>query len=354
MRIKFFLSFIFIFPAISYSQQYHQYPEQFRNFIFKSPTHKHAKSHYDKIKVIDLRKDSIRMGTGQFGLLNKRLTITPNPCLSDQLSRIIMESIDSTSTSGQMILCLRKLILAERTAAYTEEGFCSFTATLYSKLDSNYYFLQSIDTLIRIQELDVTKRMIFLGDSIVTNFLARNLLNKGKINEPLTLSEIIFADSIAKQKLNLYRNTKFANGLYYTYKSFSNQIPDRECVLNKKNDKINWVKITDSKGELQKIQPKSVYAVVSDGIPYIATEFGFYELKRMKGELTFLGKMYAPSLVGSIPGMYMFGFVGGAISSGFTSSSYFRCIVNYKNGEFVKLKEVPFGEEEFDESMDAI
>jgi len=270
-----------------------------------------------------------------------------------------MESIDSTTKNGQMVLCLKKIIFAERTAEFTEEGFCSFTATLYSKSDSAYHFLQSIDTLIRVEKFDVSKRMIFLGDSIITNFLTRNLLNNGEVNESLTLNEIIHADSIAKQKINIYKNNTFVNGLYSTYKSFKDQSPDKECVVLRKKGKLNWVKVADINGELQKVQPKTVYAIVSDGIPYIATDFGFYELKRIKGELTFLGKMRAPALGGStIPGMYMFGFTGGFVSgmasASYNGSSYFRCIINYKNGDFVKLKEVPFGDEENEESLDAI
>jgi len=84
MRIKFLLVLILICVSTSYSQQYQYYPEQFRDFTIKSPTHKQPNSLYRRIKIVDLRKDSLRMGIGQFGLLNKRLTITPNPYLWNQ------------------------------------------------------------------------------------------------------------------------------------------------------------------------------------------------------------------------------------------------------------------------------
>lgn len=347
MKPSFLLLLLTFFVFSLNAQQYQQYPEQFRDFTLKSKVHKVQNSLYDKIKIIDLRKDTLRLGQGQFGLLNKKLTLTPKPSLSVQLSGIVNQAVDGNSKKGELALCIRNFKFSERTAANSEEGFCAFTADLYRKSDSVYFLLQSIDTLIRVKSMDVTKQMIHEGDSLITRFVNRNMLNPGVTNIPLKLYEIVYADSIAKRQIKLFNTPVFTDGIYNSYNSFKNQVPDQQAIVIRKNNKIKTVKITNEDGVVQIIKPQSIYAIVTDGIPYIATEFGYYPLNHIDDNFAFIGKFRGPANSdGVFVASMAFGLVGGLVASQIDSKAYFYCELNYKNGEFIRLRRVPGGVDE--------
>lgn len=359
MKTSFLLLLLTFFVFSLNAQQYQQYPEQFRDFTLKSKIQKVENSLYNKIKIIDLRKDTLRLGQGQFGLLNKKLTLTPKPSLAVQSSGVVAQAIGENSKNGELALFIRKFLFAERTAAFTEEGFCSLSADLYRKTDTAYYLLQSIDTLMRVEKMDVTKQMIRNGDSVFTCFITRNLSNSGQSASPLLFKEVVFADSIAKQKLKIYNSAGFVNGIYSTYDKFKNQTPDKNGTVTRKKDKIKSVKIISGNGIEQEIKSRDIYAVVADGIPFIATEFGYYPLKSRNGELVFIGKLPAPSKSGGVAASMMFfglaggvvaGLIGGLGASELNKCAYFFSQINYKNGEFVRLREILFGKDDSEES----
>ena len=148
MKTRIVLLFLFIPSILLKAQNTVQYPEQFRDFVLQYNPQVVSNSLYSSIKLLDLRKDTLRLGQCQFGLLNKKLTLRPKPSLSIQLAGIISRTTNQSATNGEMLICLKKFLFAERTAAFTEEGFCSINADLYRKNDSTYHLVQSIDTLI--------------------------------------------------------------------------------------------------------------------------------------------------------------------------------------------------------------
>ena len=339
--------FILIVISIFFLRIDAQERELFREFKLKKATQVVTTSLYNKIRLIDLRKDTLRVGVIQLGMLNKPFTLILKPSFSFQLAEFI-NSATSENTNlkqGELVFCLRKLMFSERTAAFTEEGFCAFNADFYEKRDSSYFFIQSIDTVVRVTGYDVTKALLRSGDSIISKSILSNLTQHGNRDIALSYNEIIYADSIAKHKIKIYNTTTFTDGVYLTYESFKNQIPDyREVLVDKRKEKIKSVKRSDKNGAIQKLSYNDMYALVIDGQPYIATGFGFYPLKFKNNEFSFIGKLKAPAKGGSIePTMLVFGLMGGLIASEIKNSSYFLTIINYKNGEFIRVREIPFG-----------
>jgi len=330
------------------AQQTRPYPEIFREFTLKYTPPLVSNSLFDKIKLLDLRGDTVRLGQCQFGLLNKKFTLTPKPFLSIQLASIISRATNQSAKNGELVLCLKKFMFAERTAAFTEEGFCSFDADLYRKTDSLYYLIQSIDTLIRVRSMDVTKGIIHRSDSVFTCFVTRNLLNEGNLNNPLSLKEVVSADSIAKHKLKLYNTPNLVNGIYTTYENFKNQTPDKSGIVERKKDKIKSIKITTDNGVEQMIKPQDIYAVVTDGIPFIATEFGYYPLRLRNDDFVFIGKLPAPAI--ATGATFFFGLMGTLLSSDYKKSAYFYSVLNFRDGRFIRVREILFGKDESEES----
>src|SRR5665647_1011864 len=102
MKVQFLLLLITISALHLSAQQTAQSPEQFRYFTFKYSPKIVTNSLYNDLKVIDLRKDTLRLGQCQFGLLNRKLTITPKPALSIQLAQIISRATNQSANNGKM------------------------------------------------------------------------------------------------------------------------------------------------------------------------------------------------------------------------------------------------------------
>ena len=190
-----------------------------------------------------------------------------------------------------------------------------------------------------------------MGDSVFTCFITRNLLKEGSLNNPLALKDVVFADSIAKSKLKLYNSTNFVDGLYSTYENFKNQTPDKKCVVVRKKNKLKSVNIISDNGVERPVESKDIYAVVTEGIPFIATKYGFYLLKRRNDDLVFIGKLPAPANSGGVAAsMMFFGLIGGLVASELNKSSYFYSVLNYKTGESIRIREIIFREDDSEES----
>lgn len=349
---KILLLVIIVFSTFDvFAQNQTMEPEVFREFKLSAVPPAVSHSLYNKLSVIDFRKDHLRMGIGQFGMLNKRMTLVLKPDIEVQLENNLKLMTDSTAEKGEMVLCLKKFLFAERSAAFTEEGFCSITAELYRKSDSQYYLLEAIDTVLQVKQFDVTKRMIHNGDSVFQQYISRNLKNAGHPTLPLSYAEVISADSIAKSKLALYTQNTLTNGIYMTYTTFKNQQPDFQCKSVVKKNKLKSAEIALQDGSFAKVDCKQIYAIVADGIPFIATKFGFYRLKKQDNDWYFIGKMHAPTSGGTVMAAWlMIGFAGAIIANETGKSAYFYSSVNYKTGYPIRLKEILFGEDESEES----
>ena len=307
-------------------------------FSFAFPQKK-LPSLYNNIHVLDSRSDTLNMGFIKKSIINIPSIVVPQQPLHVQFKNILASLIDSTAKSRQLFIQLRRLAFAEVTGSLSEKGYFFFQAGLYTKEPEGYKLISTIDTVSKISSgLDVTSALLKEGSKVVIDFVTQNLNKAPQEVQPCSYSDILKIDSIEKRKLELYTTTAFTDGLYRTYQSFCRQKPDAQIVV--KGNQINDDILTpDDKGNLTKINRGAVYAIVHNGQPYIATDFGYYLLRKYKDNFFFTGRakvntetydvMLARALMGR-NGSLM------AASSDLT----FITAIDYLNGNFIRVKKI--------------
>ncbi|HEX8462580.1 MAG TPA: hypothetical protein VF623_14165, partial [Segetibacter sp.] len=78
-----------------------------------------------------------------------------------------------------------------------------------------------------------------------------------------------------------------------------------------------------------------------NGQAYIATDYGFYPLRKINSDYHFTGKAKVQANTGDvIAASLFFGILGGLIASS-NSDATFDMKLDHINGGFIRLKEVP-------------
>ncbi|MFM2291887.1 MAG: hypothetical protein RIS29_1700 [Bacteroidota bacterium] len=325
--------------------------ESTREFTFSFSQQPITNSQYNKIQLIDLRTDTLRFGFGQYGPLNHKRTLVAQPRFAQQLTDNLNKMIDASAKNDTLAIALKNLMFSERTGAFNEEGYCSIVADLYKKSNNGFYFIQAIDTLVKISYVDVTKRLMHKSDSIFNTFIYKNLTNNAVSTKKLSLFEVTHSDSLAKREIHLYNHPIFKDGIYLSYESFKNQQPEMACSAKESGMKLKSVKTTNAAGKEEEVDPAKVYGIVYNSKPYVCSKFGFYRLKFKDDNWYLIGKL--PASMGSGVAMtsyFLFGFVGMAIANETHKSAYFYSAINYKNGQLIRIKEITFGQDESEES----
>jgi hypothetical protein len=93
-------------------------------------------------------------------------------------------------------------------------------------------------------------------------------------------------------------------------------------------------------GEIQnwKFCYEEMYAFVHKGIPYIATEFGYYKFKKASADWIFTGRMWEVASQGAMLLGGLVGFAGVATVAENTTTTYEICL-DPISGRFIKLRE---------------
>jgi hypothetical protein len=187
--------------------------------------------------------------------------------------------------------------------------------------------------------MDVTRALLRNGSRLITNFIATSLWKEPVDSVAYGFNDILHMDSIEKRKIVLYNTTIFADGLYTSYASFMNQVPDKQVTIDEKKGKISSVKMTAENGEMLKVKRKDVYAIVYKGQPYIATEYDYYPLEKRDDDFYFTGKAKVTADQGAVmAASFFFGIIGGLIASDADAS--FEMRIEHSNGGFIRLREI--------------
>jgi hypothetical protein len=325
----FFISIANVFPQ-----------DSTKEFEILLPENKIPNSLYSSIDVIDSRIDKSHIGIVQVGALNRKAKVVLETPFLTQLEKVIYSLTDSTASKGKLLFHLRQLTFAEITGAMSEKGYCYMRAALYSRNDQEYRKLAAIDTVVLIKSMDVTKSLLRNGSKLVTNFIASSLHLHGKDTVSYGYNDIVKMDSIEKRKLVVYNTEKYAEGLYYNYESFKNQMPDKQITVKKKKDgSISAVSTLETNGKPVKIKPKDTYAFVYEGNAFIATEYGFYPLNKTNDDFYFIGQTKVSANSTDVIGAtILFGLIGGLLAS--DTNATFVMKVDHINGGFIHLREV--------------
>lgn len=300
--------------------------ERMKEFVLGKPQVAIPNSLYDKLIVIDQRKEGELLGRVDYDVIAK-------PKLSVQLVSFMNQVIDESAQSGTLVLCLKRFQFAQLSGVMSTQRFCSINADLYEKDDTVYRPIQTLDQIFFLEGNG--KKIMQTGDLELTTLIVRHLLHHGDRKIGWSYHEMVASDSIAKQKLKLYTTSEYVNGVYSNYESFKNQIPDFQATITVKRDKIRSVFTTDNTGNQRNLFPRDVYALVVDGRPFISTGLGFFPLRLEDDEFLFTGDFQVPLRSGAVA---LVGLVGAALLSDAKDVGEFDAMINYKNGELIRLR----------------
>ena len=309
------------------------------DFIISLPEQKVQGSLYKTISFIDSRYDTSSMGIVQLGAFNRKAKVVPKIHLSAQLISVLNSLTDSSAQNGELLFQLRQFNFAEITGAFSEKGYCYMRAALYSKAGSYFKKVNYIDTVIIIKAMDVTRALFRNGSKVITNFISSSLQNNADSMVLYSYADLINIDSIEKRKIPAYNTTAFTDGLYISFQSFMNQTPDKKAFAEMKKEKLIGVKATDTTGELIKVKSKDIYAIVYQGKPFIATDYGYYPLNKINDEFNFTGKAkITANSMDVAAASFFFGIIGGLIASNVNAT--FEMKIDHINGGFIRLREI--------------
>lgn len=311
-------------------------------FQITLPEGKVAGSLYRTIHFIDSRYDTTNMGIVQLGAFNRKARVIPQPHFSHQLQEVLNTLNDQDAKDGELLFQLWQFNFAEVTGAMSEKGYGYLRATLYGKNKNNYTKIATIDTVLYIKTMDVTRALFRKGSSAITDFLRKNIIHDQPLDGAVyTYDQVLKMDSIEKQTMKLYTSQQFTDGLYRSYESFRDQVPDNQHIeVAFRNEQVSSVKAKNQNGDLLKIDRDDVYAFVHNGRAYVATEFGFYPLERRADDLYFTGKTKVNANAGDvIVASVFFGIIGGLIASG-SGTAEFEMKIDHVSGGFIRLREV--------------
>jgi hypothetical protein len=336
---KFFLTLLFL--SLSNTELFSQ--DLTKDFDIISPSYKVQNSLYKKIDFLDSRDDNTQIGIVGVGLLKdidaKLIFKTP---FSTQLTNIFNSLIDSTARDGEMLFQLKQFSFIEKSGT----RYCYFNAATYLKNDDRYDRITSIDTTILVTAANITKALIQEGSNVITGFIANGLLQKPSDPVFYTIHEIENIDSVEKQKIPVYNTTKYVDGIYTSYASFSKQVPDLQGFVEvRKDGTISSVKTIDSTGKKVKIKPGNIYAVINNGQHFIATEYGYYPLLKLDDDFIFTGDIRIVASSGDMRSAQFILGITGALLAKAGNKETFELKIDYTNGTFIHLKAIPPPEE---------
>lgn len=298
-------------------------------------------SRYNQLLFIDGRADTSNMGIVQLGAFNKKAFVVPAFPLDQQLHDIFNHLIDSSAAAGECVFLLRQFSFAEITKAMSEKGYCYLRAALFAKTGNGYQKIGAVDTVVVVSSMDVTRPMFRRGNRAIHEFIGQNLPKAPQDSLLYSLADLHAIDSVEKRRIPLYNTGAYTEGVYATYEAFKQQKPDRPGAgIETDKEGLMVVKAINEKGKKEKIKSKDLYAVVKDGIPYIATEFGYYQLDHRMDDFYFIGKTKVAASQGDIMAASMFfGLMGGLLASQ-PVEALFEMKIDHVGGGFIRLKEV--------------
>jgi hypothetical protein len=298
-----------------------------------------ANSEYNSIQILDSREDTTFIGEGRIGLMDRKAKIVTEVPLSTQISNSIKSMIAKTAISNNLLLQIRNFRIAVSTSSYS--GICQLRANLYLGHSTSYKQLSFIDTSLLIKSYgNVTDTLIESSGKLLLKFIIKNLSNKSAYGTDHTYADILHIDSVEKLQLKLYTAATLADGQYLNYLSFKNQIPDGQITVDGHYVADGTVNTRKPHGKLEKLKLRKTYAIVHDGVPYMATQYGLYRLIKSNSDFFFTGDLVAAPGIGNYIMTTAFGVLGVLLAFSNAQQTYYVKL-DHVNGGFIRLKEIP-------------
>lgn len=312
------------------------------DFSIALPEQKVANSLYNSFRFIDGRKDTADMGIVQLGAFNRKAWVQPNRPISLQFQDVFNQLIDSAAKAGEFVLLLRSLSFAEVTTMTSEKGYFYLRAEAFAKITEGYKLLGRVDTVVLVKSLDVTRAMFRRGSKAINEFMGQHLVQAADSGWLYSLADIMSLDSVEKRRLPVYNTATYTEGVYKSFTAFLQQTPEitNATIALSKASIPATVKVPNDAGKPEKIKSKDLYALVYQGKPYIATDYGYYPLEKKDDDFYFTGKAKVSANSGDVMmASFFFGIIGGLLAST-PHDALFYMKIDHVGGGFVRIKQV--------------
>jgi len=309
-----------------------------KGFDLLPSSHKVSNSLYNRIRYMDSRTDDTTIGVIGVGLLrNTPVKLVFARSFAEQLEGLLNVLTDATAKNGELLFQLERFHFIETYGTRS----CYLQADLYAAADGRYKRIGTLDTVVLIRAGDIKAAIIENASRVISEFIAYNLFNAGASSETYSFDEVAHIDSLEMQKMPVYISENYVDGLYLSYESFVKQKPDGQGAVHADREgNISTIKTLHNIGKQTTIYPKDLYAVVYNGVPFVATDYGYYKLqKTANNSFLFTGDVKTAGNSGDASnGQPSFGVLGAPSSPG-TQETYV-VLINYRNGAFIHLKKV--------------
>lgn len=289
------------------------------DFNIVKPEYK-TQSNFSHLQIIDSRKDTANYGIVQKGAFNKRALVQPRIPIAVQLDSIfnLLKANEGTIPEDTLVIQLRDMKFAEITEAFKETGYFYLRANAYLKKGQSFTEVNSTDIIETVSAMDVTQKNYKNASRIINDFMSKAMSSKASVDRTLSLEQIIQIDKIEKQAIPFYASEKLTDGIYRSYLALKDQTPnytDFKVERNKKGE-IRDVKFLDYREKYISINRDNIYGFVENGVPYIATDYGYYQLIKKDDDYFYTGRVRVAGDAAAVAAAsIMFGVIGGILAS---------------------------------------
>ena len=301
---------------------------------------------YGSIALLDSRQDTSSLGQVQDlgAWSNPFRTVVVHPSLAGQLNTLLASMVDSSAGNGGLLLQLR--IFSFQEPPRSAKQYCFLRLELYARADAGYRKLAFLDTALATKagkgRGDIPRIMEATARALRA-FIADNLTREAPAGDAYALADLPKIDSIEKSKIPLYTATTYTDGIYPTYASFENLVPEGKVTKGRvEGGQLKSIKTIGLDGTPVPLRSKDVYAVVYQGQPFISTSYGFYKLYKedsQHDDLIFIGRRRAaPNQADVMVATMAFGIIGGLLASNVTG--LFEQKIDHVTGQVIVLRQI--------------
>ncbi len=315
--------------------------DKIKQFKLSSDVKKVETSLYKNIQFLDSREDTSSFGIVRVGTLNKEAAVKPASDMSAQLGTLLLALNPENAGNSELLFQLRRLKFVEKAEGNAEFGFCFFRANLYTPVNGVYKAVSAIDTFITVESGDVTNLILEKAEKAIVKFIASSLSKNTLNSREYTMDEIVTIDEIEKKNIKLYNVSEFTDGIYNSFESFKDQIPDYTLFsITFEDGEIKDLKARNMRGKIVKVRSDEVYAIVNHGKPYISAEFGYYPLVKNNNDFYFIGDDKQHFIKGQIVKSSSIFNPTEYIYSPVPLTAQYEIKIDHMNGKFMRVKEI--------------
>ena len=346
MRKIVYLSLITLLSfQLTFAQQKEKKTEDWN---IPKPTQKLTNAKFSKIIIQDLRLDKEDMGFVQKGAFNRYTLIKPIIPLKKQIEDIFNDLIVKDSfNKNELIVQIRDFYFSELTSGMSEEGKFKFRATIFAGEPQNYKLIKKVDEVYKNSSMDVTLQLERESGELILKIISEALVTVKPLEERIyTLEDIDNFEGIEKNKLALYTNDKYVDGIYKDFQSFSMQIPS--MPIHEVKEGNNTIKVYYLNENKKSKNARGNYAAIYQGKLYINNGEEFIKLTKKENDYYFYGYVSKKASFGKQLGVGVAtGVLTSLLTGGFgvaffptTDSVLYEFKMDFLNGSFIPIQEV--------------